>query len=296
MQTRAESIVMDPTASSNLNRLLSRLERNILDADSEHKIHNTTYERNKIGANIEHARTLLLTLEKQSASIRIQTQRQQTQAELQRKRDLIKQLTTRLQELEAQDAQDDSEEEDSDAEAGENVLDRYGPARTDTEAGLDTGEPQGPRLDATQTQELRSRQPLSAADNLTAASSTAREQLFADRPKGKPDLQNTEMLMSHNRTEQEGLTEGLIGLARALKESSIQFNSSLAAEKDVLKRAEGGLDKSAQGMESAGQRMGALRRMSEGQGWWGRIKLYGFILGLWIACFLLVFVGPKLRF
>jgi len=42
--------------------------------------------------------------------------------------------------------------------------------------------------------------------------------------------------------------------------------------------------------------MGMLRKMSEGQGWWGRIKLYAFIFGLWVVCFLVVFVGPKLRF
>ena len=72
-------------------------------------------------------------------------------------------------------------------------------------------------------------------------------------------------------------------------------SSSLEAEKDVLKRAEGGLDKSSQGMEAAERRMSMLRRMSEGQGWWGRIKLYAFIFGLWVACFLVVFVGPKIR-
>lgn len=70
---------------------------------------------------------------------------------------------------------------------------------------------------------------------------------------------------------------------------------SIESEKDVMKRAEGGLDKSAQGMEAAERKMGMLRRMSEGQGWYGRIKLYGFIFALWIGCFVLVFIGPKLR-
>ena len=50
------------------------------------------------------------------------------------------------------------------------------------------------------------------------------------------------------------------------------------------------------GMEAAGNRMGALRRMTEGKGWWGRIRLYAIIAALWVAAFLLVFVGPKLRF
>ena len=123
------------------------------------------------------------------------------------------------------------------------------------------------------------------------------EQLFANRSQSKPnpDLSHTETMLSHNRSEQENLTTGLLSLAKALKESSLQFSSSLESEKDVLKRAEGGLDKSAQGMEAAEKKMGMLRKMSEGQGWWGRIRLYAIIFGLWVALFLLVFVGPKLR-
>jgi hypothetical protein len=42
--------------------------------------------------------------------------------------------------------------------------------------------------------------------------------------------------------------------------------------------------------------MGTLRRMTEGKGWWDRIKLYGMIAGLWLIAFLIVFVGPKIRF
>jgi hypothetical protein len=49
-------------------------------------------------------------------------------------------------------------------------------------------------------------------------------------------------------------------------------------------------------MEAASKRIGMLRRMSEGKGWWGRIMLYAWIFGLWIVAILLVFVGPKLRF
>lgn len=284
-----------------LNRLLARLDHTVLSADADPQLQTSQYERSRVGANIEAARALLLTLEKQSATERIQSQRQQMQAELHAKREHIKRLNTRLREL--NDAGlDESEEDDEDDEEGEgeNVLDTYGPARTDADAGLEVGEKQTSRIDEEQQQTLRARKvALQAGDNRSAASTTAREQLFAARPKedlGTTEVQQTETLMSHNRTQQEALTEGMIGLARALKESSLQFGASLEAEKDVMKRAEGGLDKSAQGMEAAEQKMSMLRRMSEGQGWWGRIKLYGFIAGLWVACFLLVFIGPKLRF
>ena len=288
---------MDTASSVTLNRLLSRLGYTLLSPDEEQlsRLRSSQYERNKVGANIEHARTLLLALERQSSTIRIQTQRHQIQADLQTQRELIKRLNARLQELNEVDNEDSDEDEEGDG--SEDILASYAPARKDAEDGLATGEPQGVRIpDSVQT-ELRSRRPPQASDNRDAASTTAREQLFADRAEPEQDssLSQSETLLSHNRTEQETLTTGLLGLARALKESSVQFSSSLEAEKDVLKRAEGGLDKNAQGMEAAGKKMSMLRRMSEGQGWWGRIKLYAFIFGLWIACFLVVFVGPKLR-
>ncbi|KAK3113890.1 hypothetical protein LTR53_008370 [Teratosphaeriaceae sp. CCFEE 6253] len=299
---------MDATAQVTLARLLNKLDHSLLDpSTADPRVRHSQFERNRVSANVEYARTLLLTLEKQSATVRVQSQRQQSQADLQRKRELVKRLQARLQELnqldEQGDEEDDSESDDDDdgddAEPDNGALE-YAPARKDTEPGLDTGDPQGARIDAPQAQQLRNRRPLNASDNLTAASSTAREQLFTGRKEqtdpATSDLNRTEALMSHNRAEQETLTTGLIGLARALKESSLQFSSSLTAEKDVLKRAEGGLDKSAQGMEAAESKMGMLRRMSEGQGWWGRIKLYAFIFGLWFACFCLVFIGPKLRF
>ncbi|KAF2214764.1 hypothetical protein CERZMDRAFT_95152 [Cercospora zeae-maydis SCOH1-5] len=291
-------------SSTSLNRLLQRLDTSLTDR----RLRYSQYERNRVAANIEHARVLLLTLEKQTATIRVQSQRQSTQADLQAKRDWIKKLSTQLLELSAanEDSEDDEmfddeDEHDTSATEREDILNKYAPA-LQTEAGLETGTTQYSRIDGQQQQELRSRRPeptLQASDNRSAASTTAREQLFGGKQQQrdeKGELQKTEAMMSHNATEQEALTQGLLGLAKALKESSQQFGASLESEKDVLKRAEGGLDKNAQGMEAAEKKMGTLRKMSEGQGWWGRIKLYAFIFGLWVACFLLVFVGPKLRF
>lgn len=290
---------MDSTSTLTLNRLLAHLDTSLLSSDADtHQLRYSHYERNKVGANVEHARTLLLTLEKQASTIRIQSQRQQIQADLQRKRDLIKRLNARLQELE-QLGDENEDDEDSDDDEDEDIMASYAPARNDTDAGLDTGgDANGIRISNPEANELRSRRkPLQASDNLQQASTTAREQLFAGQNrKQDPLLSQSETLLSHNRLEQESLTTGLLGLARALKESSLQFSSSLETEKDTLKRAEGGLEKSALGMEAAERKMGMLRRMSEGQGWWGRIKLYGFIFALWVACFLLVFIGPKLRF
>lgn len=294
---------MDPATSVSLNRLLKKLQASIVDpAGNTDPRLRSPYERNRVSANIEYARTLLLTLEKESATIRVQSQRQSIQGDLQSKRETIKQLQARLSAA-AQtpiEPEDDSEEDEP---AETNGANPYAPARIDTTLGLETGDTQSSRLTATETSELRARRPqnLSAADNHSAASTTAREQLFAGRQQqphernDRPELSKHEALMSHHRTEQETLTTGLLQLARALKESSQQFSSSLEQEKDVLKSAEKGLDKSSQGMETAERRMGMLRRMTEGQGWYGRLKMYGLIAALWVGCFLVVFVVPKLR-
>jgi hypothetical protein len=302
---------MDSTQTVTLNRLLNRLDHTLLSADADPKLRYSQYERNRVGVNVENARSLLLSLEKQSASVRSQlSQKQQIQADLQQKRELVKQLNAKLEELnrlgeEEEDLDSDSDDEGDEQEEsnGSTQQPSYAPARLDADNGLEANVEPREMLrsavsDAQQQanqQEMRSRKLLSAADNRSAASTTAREELFAGR-KQHPDLETTEALMSHNRSEQDALTNGLLGLAKALKESTMNFGASLEAEKDVMKRAESSLEKSSLGMEAAGAKMGTLRRMSEGQGWWGRIKLYGCIFALWVFLFLVVFLGPKLRF
>lgn len=113
---------------------------------------------------------------------------------------------------------------------------------------------------------------------------------------GDPSVAQTEAVLSENRAEQEALTTSLLEMAKQLKQQSIHFGNTLEGDKGILDRAVEGLDKNTLGMEAAGQRMGTLRRMTEGRGWWARMKLYGLIFGLWVAAFLIVFVGPKIRF
>lgn len=109
-------------------------------------------------------------------------------------------------------------------------------------------------------------------------------------------LQETDAALSAQRSEQEDLTASLLSLASQLKTSSKSFHSTLENEKSVLDRAVSGIDKTSSTMEAAGQRMGMLRKMSEGKGWWGRMMLYAWIFGLWVVAVLIVFVGPKMRF
>ena len=106
----------------------------------------------------------------------------------------------------------------------------------------------------------------------------------------------TEALLTHNRTEQESLTSSLLSMAQQLKVSSQAFASSLEGEKGILSRATEGLDRNELGMEAAQRRMGYLRTMTEGRGWWGRMIMYGYIAGLMVLALVIVFVLPKLRF
>ncbi|KAF5615881.1 hypothetical protein F52700_13177 [Fusarium sp. NRRL 52700] len=131
------------------------------------------------------------------------------------------------------------------------------------------------------------------------AHSTARAALFANRSKPSTPQTSTataEALLDHQRAEQEALSESILQMASALKSSSQRFSTTLEADKDVVARAGEGMDKTEQSMETAKGRMGMLKRMTEGKGYFGRLLLYAYITLLAVACILVVFVLPKLRF
>ncbi|OQO09873.1 hypothetical protein B0A48_04226 [Cryoendolithus antarcticus] len=219
---------MDPQTHTSLTTILSRLDRTISASTSQHL---TSYDHVRIRSNLDHARTLLLTLEKQSSGIRVASQRSQAQKELVGYREQVKGLGETLKSLD--DAQvDDGDSTDSEDDAEDDVRAReYAPARSDANAGLDVGDKPMDNAAAQLHNELRARKPLSANDNRSAASNSARETLFQGRsPQASTsqDPSNTESLLSHNRTEQEALTTGLLSLAKALKESSQQFGASLS--------------------------------------------------------------------
>ncbi|KAL1637709.1 hypothetical protein SLS58_009135 [Diplodia intermedia] len=297
----------DPTQIS-LTRLLDRLQTALLSPHADPKLRTSSFERTKVGANLEYARSLLLRLEHDTAGVKIQSRKHAQQADLQAKRDLIKQLNQRLYELNQLDDDADAADDDS-TDDDEAAPPSYAPAHRNTSDGLNVEHnPGNQALQDAAENILRSRRPGGQADhppsssarpeaNTATATATGSSLFGASRnAAADPTLQRSEKLMSHNRSEQETLTGSLLDMARMLKEQTMHFGSSLEAEKDILDRAGKGLDTSAQGMEAAGQRMGTLRRMTEGKGWWARVKLYGIIAALWTACFLVMFVMPKLRF
>ncbi|KAJ5490863.1 hypothetical protein N7539_002430 [Penicillium diatomitis] len=130
----------------------------------------------------------------------------------------------------------------------------------------------------------------------TAISTSTNVHQHQHQPSPDPNLSSKEDALSAARLEQEDLTGSLLSLASQLKASSQSFQATLENEKSVLDRAVSGMDKTSSTMEAAGQRMGMLRRMTEGKGWWGRMMLYAWIFGLWVVAILIVYVGPKLRF
>ena len=138
---------------------------------------------------------------------------------------------------------------------------------------------------------------ISASERPPSPQSTLRNRFNPSRP---PDAAtqdtSTAAILQSNDSEATNLTTSLVSLAKALKMSSTKFSDSLAADEMALRRATEGLDKNETGMEAAGKRMGFLKRMTEGKGWWGRLMLYAWIGGLWVLAIGLVFVGPKLRF
>ncbi|KAF2181995.1 DUF1771-domain-containing protein [Zopfia rhizophila CBS 207.26] len=292
------------TTPENLNRLLSRLQHTLLSPDTSPYLRKSSYERAKVGANLEHARTLLLNLEhslEDSASILPSKPKESAlQPDLQQKRELLEQMKQRLQELNQLDVSSSEGSGDSDEE-DEDRFRSYAPSVKE-EGGLESGgSGSGGGNETLQnttrnlTSELRARHGGADKDGGTTATGTS---LFPSMPittTSDPSLAQTETLLSHNRTEQEAITTSLIDMAKQLKQQSLHFGSTLESEKGILNRAVEGLDKNAQNMEIAGQRMGTLRRMTEGKGWWDRMKLYALIFGLWVVAYLIVFVGPKIR-
>lgn len=229
--------------------------------------------------------------------MKIQSRRQNVQADLQAKRNLIKRLSQQFLELNQQDDSSDeaTASEDDDDDDGQ-LFPSYAPARNDTSAGLDvrSNPLEEPTTDLKST--LRSRRPpkesLDAGEGMVSGDAL----LTGSQHRNDTKSKTTEAVLSDNRSEQEAITTSLLSMAQALKSQSLQFGTSLELDKSLLGKATEGLGKSSTSMDSASQRMGTLRRMTEGRGWWGRMLMYAWIAGLWVLAFLIVFALPKLRF
>lgn len=209
-------------------------------------------------------------------------------------------MNQRINELNQLDDEDSETSADSDDE-DEDQFPSYAP-RVKINDGLDVTSREGEGNEALQnaarnlTSQIRRRGQVVDAEGTQVASGTSLFPSKAATTTSNPTLTQTEALLSHDRNEQEDLTESLLEMAKQLKAQSIHFSNTLESDKGVVDRAVSGLDKNQINMDAASQRMGTLRRMTEGKGWWDRMKLYAMIGGLWLLAFLIVFVGPKIRF
>ncbi|KAI1144518.1 hypothetical protein F5Y05DRAFT_364906 [Hypoxylon sp. FL0543] len=347
--------ISNPDCLSDFNRLLARLQDNILHADAERekRLRTSEYERRKARVNIDYARSLLTKLEQDALAVKVHSRRQEMQADLNQKREVLEQVTERFQELdevgvdsdedssEGEDllgdiigtpsesvdsgeavyqreaVRDDTGEQNDEEEADESTMLpepqishhlRPAESATASEKATATAQP-APQQTATETskftsQTLRPRAGASQPAATDTAETTAlRTELFGNRTDtGSPSTATatatatTEAIMDHHRAEQDKLTESMVAMARALKESSHRFASSLQEDQEVLSAAGTNLERGERGLGAVTGRMGVLRRATEGKGWWGRILLYAWIAGLAVFAVLLVFVFPKLRF
>ncbi|CBF89058.1 uncharacterized protein ANIA_00650 [Aspergillus nidulans FGSC A4] len=319
-------------AALNLSRLVDRLEFNILSPNADLKsLRRSEYQRIRVGVNIEYARATLQALERSLPQIKPVDRRHELQSSLSRNRQTLKQVQNVLDEIQAEeesrvsargdewDLGEDEDDEDADSE-GDDLL------RTPDTAGEATPEdsfeaPEAAReksdidvpattiVDAGSSPSPTSTAPVPGPalrnrhQNIATASSptsnlkptaTATGTSLHDAAKtSEPQTADTEEALATDRLEQENLTSSLLDLATQLKTSSQQFQASLEAEKSVLARAAEGLDRTTGNLAAAERRMGMLRRMTEGKGWWGRMMLYAWIFAL-VARFLGVLGVPSL--
>ncbi|KAL4977381.1 hypothetical protein BDW66DRAFT_158988 [Aspergillus desertorum] len=318
----------DPSdlAALNLSRLVDRLEHNLLSPNADLKsLRRSEYQQIRVSVNIEYARATLQALERSLPQIKPVDRRHKLQSSLSRNRQTLKQVQNVLDEIRAEekirlparghgwDLVEGRDDEDADSD-GEDMLGTpedtadeatseddprfQGAARKNSDTAapdtaiVDAGSPLSPTPTAPV---LRNRHHNTATASSTTpklnptVTATGSSLHDAAKSLGSQTGAKTEDALATDRLEQENLTASLLDLATQLKTSSQQFQASLEAEKSVLARTAEGLDRTTGNLAAAEQRMGMLRRMTEGKGWWGRMMLYAWIFALWVVAILLVF-------
>ncbi|KAK5557098.1 hypothetical protein LTR46_004909 [Exophiala xenobiotica] len=297
-------ILLTPSSSSHGSTDLTPLQRQI-QAELWSPL---PYHRTKWLHNIEGARTLLLQLERKAQALRVQRTKSEAIKDLAEKRAIIKRLKSRVEEIGREVETLDTESwkapvaEDGEGETLFDLLQQHARDRDEQEDQI--------RQDDT----LREGKSVAHVEE-GPASEGQREALFAsstvrrrgkDQPEtatkpeaqttGFSNIQSTERSLLDSSRAQEDISSLMVNLAVQLKQQAQAMQFSLQQDKGILGRAMEGLDASVTSMEAASKNMAFLKRMSEEEGWLGRMKLYAMIFGMWIFAFLLVFVGPKIRF
>ena len=294
--------------------------------------------------NIDYARLLLTRLQQDALGIKVHARRQEVQADLNWKRDLLDQVTDRIRDLEELSAHAVDDEDDSSSEQDDILseiiatpsqsLDSRSTDMLEEDSGrddqehsmLETSPPTETRQNGSNgrivetleevisekpdtltshTLRPRGQQPAQSDPEKarqdpdtaqTTGATTQRSLLLGDRSAQVSDVAVKEAILDRERREQEEITEAMSKITKELKLSSLKFSEALEEDKEMTEQATKGLSSNELGLEAAARRMGALTRMTEGKGWWGRVILYAWIYGLMVVLVLVVFVLPKLRF
>ncbi|KIV83927.1 hypothetical protein PV11_05910 [Exophiala sideris] len=278
-------ILLTPSPSSGNTSELSSLQRQI-QAELWSPL---PYHRTKWLHNVEGARTLLLQLERKAQGIRVQRTKYEAIKDLAEKRAVIKKLRHRIEDI-GREVERGTQQIPIAEEEGDSLYDILQQQSRETEKdALLEGKP------VTQVEE----DPASK-DDLFSSSTTRRRRGRAGEPdaqaSGSSNMQSTERTLLDSSREQEDITVKLVDMAVRLKQQSKNMQFSLEQDKTFLGRATQAMEVSVSSMEAASKNMQFLKRMSEEEGLFGRLKLYAIIFGMWVAAFLLVFVCPKLRF
>ena len=265
------------------------------------------FHRMKWLRSIEGARTLLLKLEQSAQSIKVQRTRREVVKDLAEKRMTIKRLRSRVEEIgrEVEAASSDDYrlqyEEDDETETMYDVLQQMRRAKVQPQHG---GDPSATSHPDTSTETSEQNQGTDRSQLFESSSTVRRRQgKEADDfspPQGKTsgfsNLGETEKSLLSSSREHENITSSLLSMAAQLKQQAKQFDFTLDQDKGLVDRALEGLDSNVAAMGLASKGIKTLQRMSEEQGFFGRLKLQLFIVAMWVALVLLVFVVPKLRF
>ena len=179
----------------------------------------------------------------------------------------------------------------------QNISEDHSPVALPTSTSSDPHSPSAIAAQQSQPQQstrlLRRRRGLRSPS--PSSSPTRAHTTSASHDKNATTL-SSDQALTRDATTQLALTESMSRLATQLRLSAQSFSNLLTIATRLLDAAAEGMEKNSTGMEVTGKRMGMLKRMSEGEGWWGRMMLYAWILGLWILMIVVVGIGPKFRF
>lgn len=302
-------ILLTPTLDEKIDAQLAPLQKKT----QEELWSPLPFHRMKWLHTIEGARTILLKLEQTAQGIKVQRTKRDVVKDLAEKRMVIKRLRGRVEEIgrevesSSRNVHPPTLNEDDDSETMYDVLQqirkekqrRQDNHRGDEDIVQDRGTSEVPNMEADEANQKNERDALLGSSS-TVRRRTAKEVDEADSPEGKTsgfsNLPQTEQSLLAASKEHEDITTSLLNMAAQLKQQARQFQFTLDQDKSMLDRALEGLDQNVSAMGLASKGMKTLQRMSEEQGFFGRLKLQLFIAGMWAVAILLVFAGPKLRF